>query len=258
MQEKRAERTAVKTPWLVAEVVDPVALRELQTKAAVLGLDLDDQQLLQLTQFATLLLRWNRAFNIISRKDESRVTTRHLLDSLSIAPWVRGPSILDLGTGGGLPGVPLAICRRDQHFTLLDRTQRKIRFVSQVKRALGLENVEPICGDVRELSASKLFDCIVSRAVADSETNWQLASPRLRGGGRLLIMASTGGGEGTALKEFSNQRKPALHARATSALRAPEGSRYLTREHLRIPGLGGAHRLDVLMRAAESDTAERG
>lgn len=258
MPEKRAERTAVKTPGLVAEVVDQVALHELQADAAVLGLDLDDQQLLQLTQFATLLLRWNRAFNIISRKDESRLMTRHLLDSLSIAPWVRGPLVLDLGTGGGLPGVPLAICHRDQHFTLLDRTQRKIRFVSQVKRALGLENVEPVCGDVRELSDGRLFDCIVSRAVADSETNWQLAAPRLRGGGRLLIMASTGGVEGGASKEYPKQRKLSVHTRASSALGAPEGSRYLTREHLRIPGLDGAHRLDVLIRAAESDMAEQG
>jgi 16S rRNA (guanine527-N7)-methyltransferase len=246
----------VKTPGLVVEVVDQGALPELQVDAAALGLQLDDQQLLQLAEFARLLLRWNRAFNIISRRDEARLTTRHLLDSLSIVPWVRGLRVLDMGTGGGLPGVPLAICCRDQQFTLLDRTQRKIRFVTQVKRALGLENVEPVCADVRELSDGALFDCVVSRAVADPETNWQLAAPRLRGGGRLLIMASTGGVIGASSGDFSNQRRSSGRTRAIPDLGAPEGSRYLTREHLQIPGLSRAHRLDVLMRAAESDMAE--
>lgn len=246
----------MKTPGLVAEVVDEIALPELQTDAAALGVELDDRQLLQLAQFATLLLRWNRAFNIISRRDESRLTNRHLLDSLSIAPWVQGPRVLDMGTGGGLPGVPLAICRRDQQFTLLDRTQRKIRFVTQVKRALGLENVDPVCADVRELRDDALFDCIVSRAVADSETNWRLAAPRLRSRGRLLIMASTGGAERASSEDFSDQRGSSVRNLAISPVGAPQGSRYLAREHLQIPGLNRAHRLDVLMRAAESDMAE--
>lgn len=244
----------------MAEVDDEIVLHQLQAGALLLGLALDDEQLLQLTQFETLLLRWNQAFNIISRQDESRLTTRHVLDSLSIAPWVQGPCVLDMGTGGGLPGVPLAICHRHLQFTLLDRSQRKIRFVNQVKRALGLENVQPICADVRELPEGKRYDCVVSRAVADAETNWQLAAPSLRDGGRLLIMASTGSEERAPSEEFLNQDNSSVSAPAPPLLvrpkEAPEGSRYVTCEYLQIPGLDRTHRLDVLMRAAESDTAE--
>ncbi len=251
---------------------DEILLRQLRVDASLLGLALDDEQLLQLSQFEKLLLRWNQAFNIISRKDESRLTTRHLLDSLSIAPWVQGFSVLDMGTGGGLPGIPLAICLRDQQFTPLDRSERKIRFVTQVKRALGLENVHPICADVRELPQGTRYDCIVSRAVADAETNWRLAAPRLREGGRLLIMASTGSEERASSEDFPIQNSASVGAPGTPHLvypegspeeapeeakeEAPEGSRHLTREYLRIPRLNRTHRLDVLMRAAEPDTAE--
>ena len=248
-------------PGLVVEVDDETVLRQLQADASLLGLELDDEQLLQLSQFEKLLLRWNQAFNIISRKDESRLTTRHLLDSLSIAPGVQGPSVLDMGTGGGLPGIPLAICHRDQQFTLLDRSERKIRFVTQVKRALGLENVQPICADVRELPQGTRYDCIVSRAVADAETNWRLAAPWLRDGGRLLIMASTGSEErGSAIPPFGYQEAYQEgypeEAPEEGPEEAPEGSSYLTREYLRIPRLDRTHRLDVLMTAAELDTAE--
>lgn len=198
-----------------------------------MGVDVSVDQAERLAAFGDMLLRWNRTFNIISRQDEARLIPRHLLDSLSIAAWLRADSVLDLGTGGGLPGIPLAILRPDLSFTLLDRSARKIRFVSQVCRALELENVRPVCADAAALGSQARFDCIVSRAVADLRVLWDQARPLLRRGeapGVLLAMVSAraehGSGSGTPT-------------------RLP-GGRIIASPVLRIPGLAHGHRLVVV------------
>jgi 16S rRNA (guanine527-N7)-methyltransferase len=160
----------------------------LVADAGTLGVRLEIRQAAALLQFGDLLLRWNRAFNLISRRDTGRLVSRHLLDSLSVTPWLHGREVMDLGTGAGLPGVPLAIAREDSSFTLVDRSERKIRFIDQVVRTLGLTNVATRCGDVRSLPDSAIFDTVVSRAVASVDEIWALAEPRLRPGGRVLIM----------------------------------------------------------------------
>ena len=163
---------------------DPAAL---SAAAAQMGVGLDSAQAEALLQFHDLLLRWNRAFNLVSRRDTDRLLTRHLLDSLSLVPWVQG-TVMDLGTGAGLPGVPLAIAQPRQSFTLVDRNERKIRFLRQVARELGLDNIHPWCGDVRGLPADARFDTVACRAVAAIAEVWALAGSRLAPGGCLLIM----------------------------------------------------------------------
>lgn len=201
--------------------------------AAALGVVLEVRQAEMLLQFADLLLRWNRAFNLISRRDTGRLVTRHLLDSLSIAPWLVGTEVMDLGTGAGLPGVPLAIARGDAQFTLIDRSERKIRFIDQVIRALGLGNVSSWCGDVRALPPEAIYDTVVCRAVAGVADVWALAGGHIRPGGRMLVMH-----RGQSPSSRAEHDPPAELA----------GGVLHQRVEVRVPGLQYPHELVVLDR----------
>lgn len=199
--------------------------------ATTIGLELDLDQASAVIAFGELLLRWNRAFNLISRKDEDRLYHRHLLDSLSVVPWLMGNRILDLGTGAGLPGIPLAIASRQCSFVLVDRHERKIRFVRQAVRALGLENVTTWCGDITSSAAPADCDTVVTRAVAAAAEAWRLARGVLRPGGRLLLMAH---GQGDAGMEDT----------------LPDDAQVVARVRIPIPGLALPHGLLVLERVA--------
>jgi len=128
--------------------------------------DLSQQQLQQLAQYGDLLLKSNEHLNLISRKDTVNFETHHLLHSLSIAKFKsfkKNEQILDVGTGGGLPGIPLAILFPSTHFTLVDALEKKINQVQWMIEQLQLDNVRAIHGRVEKLN--KTFDYIVSRAV---------------------------------------------------------------------------------------------
>jgi 16S rRNA (guanine527-N7)-methyltransferase len=123
----------------------------------------DPDRVSQLADYLDELQRWNRAYNLTSIDDPVQMAIRHVLDSLSIAPWVHG-RVLDAGTGAGLPGIPLAIMDPELDVTLLDSTAKKIRFLSHVARALHLQNVEPVHARLEEFRSLAPFDVIVSRA----------------------------------------------------------------------------------------------
>jgi 16S rRNA (guanine527-N7)-methyltransferase len=161
--------------------------RELAAGAAELGLALSDLQCKRLCSFAASLRRWNRSFNLISRRDVDRLIPRHVLDSLTLVGLLRGERVVDLGTGAGMPGIPLAVMCPARHFTLLDRNERRIRFVSLVARELGLTNVEGVAQDYRRFRPSELFDTVVARAVADPDTLWNAALPLLSSDGQALL-----------------------------------------------------------------------
>jgi 16S rRNA (guanine527-N7)-methyltransferase len=202
----------------------------LRSDAAAMGVELSDDQAIRILRFGTLVLRWNRAFNLVSRKDQDRLYHRHLLDSLSVVHWIEGSRVLDLGTGAGLPGMPLAIACADRSFTLIDRNERKIRLVRQAVRELGLCNVEARCGDAITLAAGAGYDVVVTRAVAAAAESWRLARGAMRPGGRLLVMAW-------------GQSAGAI----TSTL--PAEARIVARERLMIPGLPQPHGLLVIEEA---------
>lgn len=138
--------------------------------AAALGIALDERQLRQFGQFVSLLTRWNAIHNLTAVDTPQRVVTHHLLDSLAILPTLQrfasttSPSLLDVGSGGGLPGIPLAIARGQWANTLIDKVAKKVAFMTQAKVELGLANMEPVHGRVESLSRSVQFDLIVSRA----------------------------------------------------------------------------------------------
>jgi len=129
-----------------------------------LGLDFPCDRLLQ---YLSLLYKWNQAYNLTAVRDMDSMVTRHLLDSLAILPWVRGPRVLDVGTGPGLPGVPLALANPGLQVVLLDSNGKKIRFLQEVKRALVLDNIEIVQTRVENYLPTQAFDTVTSRAFSD-------------------------------------------------------------------------------------------
>ena len=129
-----------------------------------LGLPLEDGQIDTLFAYLALLQQWNHAYNLTAIRDPEMMVTHHLLDSLSIATHVKGERIIDVGTGPGLPGIPLAICFPERQFTLLDSNGKKIRFLFQVKTTLGLDNVQQLQSRAEHYCPEQLFDAAISRA----------------------------------------------------------------------------------------------
>lgn len=128
------------------------------------GLQLSQLQLQQLVQYVQLLDKWNSAYNLTSVRDPNEMLVKHIMDSLVVAPHLHGQRIIDVGTGPGLPGVPLAICCPDKEFTLLDSLGKRIRFLNQVKLQLGLKNIQPVQSRVED--HQEKYDSVISRAFA--------------------------------------------------------------------------------------------
>lgn len=131
-----------------------------------LGLTLDTGVQQGLLDYLDLLVRWNAAFNLSGIKDPARMVGLHLLDSLSILPLVHGKRIVDVGTGAGLPGIPLALCLPDTHFVLLDSNGKKTRFLLQAVAQLGLRNVQVVNARAEDFREDAPVDMILTRAFA--------------------------------------------------------------------------------------------
>ncbi|HEX2549415.1 MAG TPA: 16S rRNA (guanine(527)-N(7))-methyltransferase RsmG [Gammaproteobacteria bacterium] len=120
--------------------------------------------------YLELMLSWNRVFNLTSITDPKDMVLLHILDSLSISPYLVGDRIIDVGTGAGLPGIPLAILHPEKHFVLLDSNHKKTRFLTQAVLELKLPNVEIVTERVEKFHPTTLFHCILSRAFASLST----------------------------------------------------------------------------------------
>lgn len=151
------------------------------------GAALDAAQVSALLAYLDLLQHWNRSFNLTAVRDRSGMVTRHLLDSLSILPWLSGRRLLDAGSGAGLPGVPLAIARPAIDVTLLDSSGKKVRFLNHLCRELELRNAHPVQARLETYAPGHGFDTIVSRAFA-SLVDFAEATRHLAGSARLLAM----------------------------------------------------------------------
>jgi 16S rRNA (guanine527-N7)-methyltransferase len=133
-----------------------------------LQLDLNEKQHEQLLDYLALLSKWNAVYNLTSVRDPQQMVTHHLLDSLAAVPAFAGAkSVLDVGAGGGLPGIVLAIARPDMQVALIDTVHKKTAFLTQVKAELGLTNVTVHTAKVQDLKVQHKFDVITSRAFAD-------------------------------------------------------------------------------------------
>lgn len=130
-----------------------------------LRIELDETQIERLLAYHQLLVKWNKAYNLTAVRDPADMISRHLVDSLSVLPWIGEGRLLDVGSGPGLPGIPLAICRPELQVTTLDSNGKKTRFQVQVKAELGLDNLTVINGRVEAVTAEP-FDMVISRAFA--------------------------------------------------------------------------------------------
>ena len=139
--------------------------QDLETGLRELNLNCSSLQLEKLLKYLELLQRWNKAFNLTAIRDPLQMVRLHLLDSLAIHPYIQGlKSIIDVGTGPGLPGIPLAILNPEINFTLLDSNGKKTRFLFQAINELKLTNASEINHRVEAYQPNQLFDAVISRA----------------------------------------------------------------------------------------------
>ncbi|CFQ64330.1 16S rRNA methyltransferase GidB [Yersinia frederiksenii] len=143
-----------------------MVLKKLDSLLSAADIALPDQQKHQLIGYVELLHKWNKAYNLTSVRDPMQMLVRHILDSIVVNPHLQGSRFIDVGTGPGLPGIPLAIVRPDAHFTLLDSLGKRVRFLRQVQHELGLNNIEPVQSRVEDFVAEPPFDGVISRAFA--------------------------------------------------------------------------------------------
>jgi 16S rRNA (guanine527-N7)-methyltransferase len=152
----------------VAEHVD--LQRKLADGIDTLGLRLDADRRDELLDYLALLEKWNATYNLTAVRDRGEMVSHHLLDSLAVARHFSADRLLDVGTGPGLPGIPLAVCWPETAVTLIDSNQKKTAFVRHAISALGLANAEVACERIESWHPSMLFDAVISRAFSDLET----------------------------------------------------------------------------------------
>lgn len=121
----------------------------------------------KILDYVALLQKWNRVYNLTAIREAPAMITHHVLDSLAVLPYIEGTSVLDVGSGGGLPGIPLAIAAPALHVTLLESNHKKSAFLEQARIDLGLSNVDVACARSEAWTAPRAFDVVISRAFAD-------------------------------------------------------------------------------------------
>ncbi|MGR3806927.1 16S rRNA (guanine(527)-N(7))-methyltransferase RsmG [Pasteurella testudinis] len=156
---------------------------KLDQLLAQTALCVTDQQKQQLVAFVELLNKWNKAYNLTSVRDPQEMLVKHILDSLVVSPHLQGQRFIDVGTGPGLPGIPLAIINPDQQYVLLDSLGKRITFIRQAIRQLALTNVTPVQSRVEEYQPQVRFDGVLSRAFASLQdmTEWCRHLPKESG-----------------------------------------------------------------------------
>jgi 16S rRNA (guanine527-N7)-methyltransferase len=153
-----------------------------------LGLTVTDSQQALLLRYVALLHKWNKAYNLTAIRDPEQMVIRHILDSLSIAPYMAATHCLDVGTGAGLPGIPLAILFPDKQFSLLDSNGKKTRFLIEAQMQLKLTNISVHTERVEQFTSDRLFDGIVSRAFASLKDMVTGCEALLSSDGKLYAM----------------------------------------------------------------------
>ena len=162
--------------------------QKLQSGLKEMGLDLSGEQQDKLLAYVEMLKKWNKTYNLTALRDESQIISHHLLDSLTLPPYLEGAqTMLDVGSGGGQPGIPAAVCRPDLQITLLDANTKKTSFLQQAANELELKNVRVVSGRVEAVQGLRA-DVITSRAFAElaNFVNW--TAHLLQDGGRWAAM----------------------------------------------------------------------
>lgn len=164
------------------------APQPLRRGLLALGVASSDEQVARLERYLALLEKWNRVYNLTAIREPERMVTHHLLDSLAILPHVRGPRVLDVGSGAGLPGIPLAIASPGLAVTLLDSNHKKVAFLQQAIAELQLANATVVAQRVESWQTGERFETVVSRAFADLGEFVSAAARLLAPGGMIAAM----------------------------------------------------------------------
>jgi 16S rRNA (guanine527-N7)-methyltransferase len=188
----------------------------LLAAALDIGIALSDHQTAQLIAYLDLLEKWTHAYNLTAVRSRSEMLGRHLIESLAISPFIRGRQVVDVGSGAGLPGVPLAIANPAVQYTLLDSNGKKSRFLFEVKRALMLSNVEIETVRVESWQPTRRFDSVVTRAFADLATTLARVDHVLSDQGMVYAMKT----------EQAQHEIDAL----------PDATRQVTAQNINVPG----------------------
>jgi 16S rRNA (guanine527-N7)-methyltransferase len=188
----------------------------LEEGIAAMHLDISPAQQEKLMDYLALMFKWNAVYNLTSLRDPMQMVTHHLLDSLAAVPaFAHAHNVLDVGSGGGLPGIVLAIVRPDMKVSMIDTVHKKTAFLTQVKAELGLSNVTVYTARVEQLQVSDKFDVITSRAFADLSdfVNW--SSHLLADGGRYIAL------KGVAPKDEQERLPAAWRVTGVDPLEVP-------------------------------------
>ncbi len=196
---------------------------------AQLGLTLPPQALQRLLEYLALLEKWNQAYNLTAVRDPVDMVSHHLLDCLAVVPHLAASSIVDVGSGAGLPGIPLALALPDAQLTLVEASQKKSAFLRQVTIELGLENAAVECTRVERWAAPQRFELVISRALSDLGEFIALAGHLVAPGGTLAAMKGVYPHEELA--------------------RLPRGFQLRRAQALSVPGLRAARHLLLLERS---------
>ncbi|WP_074012249.1 16S rRNA (guanine(527)-N(7))-methyltransferase RsmG [Candidatus Sodalis sp. SoCistrobi] len=202
-------------------------LKTLEALLAQADMALTTAQKDKLLGYVALLHKWNKAYNLTSVRSPEQMLVRHIMDSIVVNPHLRGERFIDVGTGPGLPGIPLAIVRPEAHFTLLDSLGKRIRFLRQVQHELDLDNVTAVQSRVESFTPSAGFDGVISRAFASlgDMLTWCAALPHKEEGRFYALKGQISEAELNAL---------------------PAGFRVESVIGLRVPGLEGERHIVVL------------
>ncbi|MCM2129276.1 16S rRNA (guanine(527)-N(7))-methyltransferase RsmG [Larsenimonas rhizosphaerae] len=160
----------------------------LENGLAAMALPLSSTTQQRLLDYVALLHKWNKAYNLTAVRDPEQMVSRHVLDSLSIMPWVTGPCLLDIGAGAGLPGLVLAMVNPELQVTLVDSNGKKVRFQQHACLALGIDNAVPVHTRIEAFNPPRPFEQIVSRAFSSLTDFVELSQPFLAQGGEWLAM----------------------------------------------------------------------
>lgn len=199
--------------------------QQLATGIETLGLDLPQKIVSRLLSYTALIQYWGQTHNLTAVLEPSRMVSHHLLDSLVIVPYVQGGRVIDIGSGAGLPGIPLAMALPKTRFTVLDSRKKKTRFLLQAKAELGLDNVDVVAERMENYRPDSLFDTVTARAVAPAGELLRLGGHLCHAHGRFLFLAGRSPEDG--LTDF------------------PGSFRIAETIPLTVPGVEGARRLII-------------
>ncbi len=163
-------------------------LKQLNAGLKKMALDLPASVSIQLIEYLALLVKWNKAINLTAVREPSQMVSKHLLDSLAVLPYVGEGIVVDVGSGAGLPGIPLALARPDMRFVLLDSNGKKTSFLNQAKRLLKLNNVEVVNQRVEDYQPELYFNAVIARAYADTRLILESTAHLHQPNTRILVM----------------------------------------------------------------------